>query len=161
MASDTALSSVGVSARPSRIAASEHSSTSRRRWTSASRSPSAAASAGSCSPSGPASSGFSLPASPGPSSTGCVPRARARAAYSFFRSPRTSARTPNGISRSASALIVADLPTPGSPVTTTFGLLTTPASSQASGWQLNAPPVRQSIPMYAPAGGRTAPYSHG
>jgi hypothetical protein len=94
IASDTALSSVGVSARPSRVAAREHSRTSRRRWISASCSPSAAEPAGRCSPSGPASSGFSRPGSPGPSSTGWVPSAWASGAYSFFRSPAMNARTP-------------------------------------------------------------------
>jgi hypothetical protein len=65
IASDTELSSVGVSALPSRVAASEHTRTSRRRWISASLSPSCAGSAGSRSPSGPASRGFSRPGSPG------------------------------------------------------------------------------------------------
>jgi hypothetical protein len=55
-------------------------------------------------------------------------------------------RTPYGMSRSASALIVADLPTPGAPVMTMLGLVEIPAASQASGWQLNDPPVRQSTP---------------
>src|SRR5436190_18547940 len=59
------------------------------------------------------------------------------------------------------ALMVADLPAPGTPVTRKFGLVINPRRSHSSGWQENAPPDRQSTPMYAPTGGMVAPYSHG
>ena len=42
--------------------------------------------------------------------------------------------------------MVADLPAPGRPVMTTFGLDVSPVASHASGWQQNDPPVRQSTP---------------
>ena len=55
--------------------------------------------------------------------------------YSPFTSPAISVLVPNSIIRRISATTVEDLPRPGSPNNTRFGLVASPRSTHSMGWQ--------------------------
>ena len=102
---------------------------------------------------GPGSSGLMRVEPPGCSFTTVSPSASASGRYSPLGSTIVACRPNTPTQRWMNVFAVADLPTPGSPAISMFGLVTTPAEYASNGSNANPPPpVNRFEPRYTPPG---------